>query len=205
MSRELSSHVTDASTEDVIEPFFAIDLLFDSPNEVYMWSGRGNVVVNGNTYIGAGGLLNVSSIEEASDLSVKGATLTLSGIDTSLTPLALSEPYQGRKARIYVGMYAKGFLLNEDGSFILTEDGGRLLLEPQDTSFDPMFTGYMDELNITEDGPISTILLKIESKLIDLERPRPARYTSSYQKSKYPDDKGLDFVEAIQDQELQWG
>ena len=41
--------------------------------------------------------------------------------------------------------------------------------------------------------------------MIDLERARVARYTSGYQKSAYPGDLGLDFVEGLQDKEITWG
>ena len=57
-----------------------------------------------------------------------------------------------------------------------------------------------------EDGPeTSTIELKVENRLIDLERARVARFTSAYQKSVYPSDRGLDFLEDMQDKPLTWG
>jgi hypothetical protein len=63
----------------------------------------------------------------------------------------------------------------------------------------------MDQMNI-DDGPeTSTIELKVENRLIDLERARVARYTSGYQKSVYPNDSGLDFIEDLQDKQIPWG
>jgi hypothetical protein len=63
----------------------------------------------------------------------------------------------------------------------------------------------MDEMNIDEGPDYATIELKVENKLVDLERARVRRYTSEYQKSKYPNDKGFDFVEAIQGKPVLWG
>jgi len=63
----------------------------------------------------------------------------------------------------------------------------------------------MDEMNIDEGPETSTIELNVENKLIDLERARVRRFTSGYQKSVYPGDKGLDFVESLQDKEVVWG
>jgi len=63
----------------------------------------------------------------------------------------------------------------------------------------------MDEMNIDEGPETSSIEVKVENKLIDLERARVRRFTSGYQKSKYPGDKGFDFVESIQDKEVVWG
>jgi hypothetical protein len=63
----------------------------------------------------------------------------------------------------------------------------------------------MDQMNIQENPDTATIELTVENKLIDLERPRIARYTSAYQKSVYPGDKGMDFIEDLQDKEIVWG
>jgi hypothetical protein len=60
-------------------------------------------------------------------------------------------------------------------------------------------------MNISEGADTSTIELTVENKLIDLERARVARFTSAYQKSVYSGDRGLDFVESLQDKEISWG
>lgn len=63
----------------------------------------------------------------------------------------------------------------------------------------------MDTMNIEESADTCTIQLTVENKLITLERAKVARYTSAYQKSLYPDDKGLDFIEDMQDKQISWG
>ena len=63
----------------------------------------------------------------------------------------------------------------------------------------------MDQMNIQEGADTCDVELKVENKLIDLERARVARFTSSYQKSVYAGDKGLDFVESLQDKDIVWG
>ena len=60
-------------------------------------------------------------------------------------------------------------------------------------------------MSINESADTSTLQLTAENKLIDLERPRVGRFTSEYQKSIYPDDKGFDFVESMQEQKIVWG
>ena len=190
--------------DEVVYPFFAAELLFSS-SELRFWTGLGNLSYEGNDYIGVGNLLDISSIEETSEIAVRGATLTLSGIKSDVISLALQEPYQGRVCKIYFGTLAKGALLQEDGSFLLLENGSKISLETQKTALTEIFSGYMDEMNIDEGAEFSTIELKVENKLIDLERARVARYTSQYQKSKHPDDLGFDFVESIQLQDTLWG
>jgi hypothetical protein len=81
MSRSLPTSITTALAADVIQPFFAIDLLFDSPNQVYLWNGIGTKTINSKDYAGAGEFLQIEPIEETGDISARGATISLSGID----------------------------------------------------------------------------------------------------------------------------
>ena len=186
MSRSLNSTITTALAADVIQPFFAIDLLFDSPNETYIWNGVGTRTINSKAYTGLGELLQIEPIEETGDISAKGATISLSGIDNSSNTLfqkALSTPYQGRKCKIYFGVM--------NGS--------------TPSNIEEVFSGYMDQMTIDEGPETTTITLSVENKLVALERPSANRYTSSYQKSQYPSDKGLDFISGLQTKKIVWG
>lgn len=203
-TRDLSTAVISSLEDDVVYPFFAVQFDFDS-GPIRVWTGVGTLNFGGVAYTGTGNLLNVSSIEETAEMAVRGATLTMTGIPSELLSLALQEPYQGRTCTIYFGMFSKGNTLAEDSSFILLESGGKIPLETQETGLTQLFTGYMDEMNIEEGADFATIEMRVENKLIDLERARVRRFTSAYQKSKYPGDKGLDFVEDLQDKEIVWG
>jgi hypothetical protein len=203
-TRDVSDVVQNALDDDVVFPFFVIELLFDSA-PLRLWTGVGTLVFEGVTYTGTGSLLDVSSIEETSEIAVRGATITLSGINSEVISLALQSPYQGRVCNISFGLFARGNLLQEDGAFILLEDGSKIPLESGETGLTQIFSGYMDEMNIDEGAELSTIQLKVENRLIDLERARVRRYSSGYQKSAFPGDKGFDFVEDLQDKEIVWG
>ena len=195
MSRDLSTVTLENIEDDVVYPFFAVELLFDGDNTLRMWTGVGTLVLeDGTEWVGLGNLLDVSAIEETYEMAVKGATLTLSGVPQELLSLALSEPYQGRVCNIYFGTFSTGKILQESGSFILLQDGSKIILEATKTGFNQLFAGYMDQMNISDGGETSTIELMVENRLIDLERARVARFTSGYQKSIYPGDLGLDFV-----------
>ena len=205
MSRDLSTATIDSLSDDVVYPFFAVELQFDD-NTIRMWTGQGTLVLQDATqWVGLGQLLDISSIEETSEMAVKGATISLSGIPSNLLSLALSEPYQGRVAKIYFGTLSRGNILLESGSYILLQDGSRIEVETGERGFNELFSGYMDQMNIEEGGDTSTIQLAVENKLIDLERARVARYTSGYQKSVYPLDLGMDFIEDLQDKKIPWG
>jgi len=206
MSRDLTPSTIENISQDVVYPFFATELRFDGNNVVRMWTGQGTLVLSdGTEWIGLGQLLNISSIEETSEMAVKGATLTLSGVPQSLLSLALAEPYQGRVCNIYFGTFSQGSLLQESSSYILLQDGSRINLETTDKGFNELFSGYMDQMNIEESSETCTISLAVENKLVDLERVRTARFTSGYQKSIYAGDLGLDFIEDLQDKSIVWG
>ena len=205
MSRDLSVNTIENISENVVYPFFATELRFDG-NIVRMWTGQGTLVLaDGTEWVGLGQLLNISAIEETSEMSVKGASISLSGIPSELLSLALSEPYQGRIAKIYFGTFQQGSILQETSDYILLQDGSRINLESTSTGFNELFSGYMDQMNIEEAGDTATIEMMVENKLIDLERARVARFTSGYQKSVYPGDLGMDFIEDLQDKRISWG
>lgn len=185
MSRDLATATTNLIDDPVVYPFFAIDLLFDT-DALYLWTGLGDISYGGNTYVGTGNLLKISDVEETTEIAARGATLTLSGIPSEVLSLALTEPYQGRQCKIYFGLFDRE---NDVEPILFTE----------------VFAGYMDQMNINEAADTCDIELKAENKLIDLERARVRRYSSGYQKSIYPNDKGFDFVEDLQDKEIVWG
>ena len=208
MSRDLNADTISEINKATVFPFFAVELRFDGNQILRMWTGQGTLVLpDPAQWSGAGTLLGISRVEETSEMAVKGATLTLSSVPSSVLALALVEPYQGRVCKLYFGTFTEGAILQEDSAYILLQDGSKIGLEAANrrTAFNEIFSGYMDQMNIEETGDTSTIELKVENKLIDLERARVARYTSGYQKSLYAGDLGLDFIEDLQDKPVSWG
>jgi hypothetical protein len=205
MSRTLNPTTIENINQDVVHPFNAIELFFDS-DVLRFWTGVGTLTLDGEQWIGSGNLLSISDIEETLEMSVKGATVSLSGIPSEVLSLALSEPYQGRVCNIYFGTFTPSTsLLKEDSDYILLQDGSQILIDTERDAFNEIFSGYMDQMNIEEEADSSRISLTVENKLVDLERARVARYTSGYQKSLYPSDKGFDFIEDLQDKPITWG
>ena len=182
MSRTLDITTAAVLEDDAVHVFMAVELMFTTA-PLYLWTGIGDLVTGGKTYTGTGNIMSISDIRETADISAAGATITLSGMASDVLSLALTEPYQGRLARIKLGM------TDGTGSVDLTD----------------MFVGYMDQMNIDESAGGCTIGLAVESKLITLERPVVKRYTSASQKARFPDDLAFDFVNDLQDKQLTWG
>ena len=208
MTRTLPATMATGVEAVSIDVFFAIELFFDTTT-LRFWSGLGEATIQGETYVGSGNMIQISSVDESMDISAKGATLTLSGLPSNLLSLALSEPYQGRKCKIFFGLKdnASQFLQAENGDFLQTESGAYFDLtvgEPAAVMTE-IFTGIMDQMNIEEAADTSTIALYVESRLIDLQKARERRYTSESQKSRFPNDRGFEFVEDLQRKRFQWG
>jgi len=72
-TRDISTAIQNNLEDDVVYPFFAIELEFDS-GPLRLWTGVGTLVFEGVSYTGTGNLLDVSSIEETTEIAVRGAT-----------------------------------------------------------------------------------------------------------------------------------
>lgn len=213
--RSLNANISSAINSAALMPFFAVDLLFDSPNQIYLWSGAGDLTIDGQVYTGGGELLQISEIRESSDIAAYGATLTLSGIPSTLIALAKDEPYQGRKALLKFGVIvpaSNDFLLLESGDFLLLESGDKILLENGGGAggvltpfFTTVFSGEMDQMNFTIGPETSSISLEVESRLVDLRNPRLRRYSHADQQAKYSGDKFFEFTARLQNERLEWG
>jgi len=136
-------------------------------------------------YVGAGDLLSISEIEESADLKANGASVTLTGIKTSLVQTARDEDYQGRKMTISLGA------MNETASVIATPA--------------ILFTGFMDVMTINDGGEYSTINVTCENKLIAFERSNRRRNTDGDQRIDHPADEGFSFVTSIVEKDFYWG
>lgn len=207
------SMATELSGENML-PVVLAQMNFDS-GTLYMWNGVGELVWNGNTFIGGGALITVSPMEETQNLEAKGIVCTLNGVPTSLIALSLAERTRGRGFRMWLGALdtsvQSGTLVQEDGFYLLQEDDGKILMDggvviPNSVILNPMryFTGLMDVMEVSDDGQNAAIRLAVESSQIIGQRNKLARYTAEEQKKKYPGDVGLDLINQLQDKEVVW-
>jgi len=185
---------------DVIQLFFAVNFQVDE-GVVAFWTGYGDMTIDGTEYVGAGELMSFSAIDENNQVGANGVSVVLAGLDTESADLALDTSYQGRPSEIIVGS------LNNYPTI----------------QYYTLFKGLIDQIAI-KDGPEgSNVVINIENRLIDLNRPRILHYTDEEQRNlspirgAYPDitgypdtliafgvDRGLDDVINIQDKQIVW-
>tara|TARA_R100001015_G_C4452043_1_gene41879 strand:- start:255 stop:521 length:267 start_codon:yes stop_codon:yes gene_type:complete len=85
--------------------------------------------------------------------------------------------------------------------------GGEIYMSTGIVIYQPytIFDGFMDIMRLNDSGGTANISVSCESQLIALERPNTRRYTPEDQKIDFPDDKGLEYVAGLQDDEIIWG
>lgn len=183
MSRDINPATLSASRGDHVRPFLTIDL--DYPDGVVRATSlQQTIVIGGNTYYGMGVLGSLSEVVEGTESRSYGVTASISGIPGDFAEYLQSQDVQGRTATIKMGMMDQGFELIGD---LVT-----------------VFVGRMDTQDITV-GDNTAVTVSIESLLIDWERPRIRRYTDVDQRAKYPNDRGFEYVAALQNMKLRWG
>jgi len=179
MTRSIPAELLTALTQSECSPYYAFEGQFSS-GTIRLWTGYGDRTIEGNTYLGAGQLLNISGLEEAADLSAKGASVTLSGLSAGIMSLALTEPYQGRRARILMG-------------------------ESSVASVVEVFSGLTDKMPIQQSPESVTVQLTVESKMVTLQRANVRRMTSANHQLRHAGDTFFDWTTKLADMEIVWG
>ena len=183
--KRLDETLSQETEKQVVRPILLASFDFETVID-RAWSGFGELQWNGHTWYGAGNLGKVSSVEETTELRATGASFQLSGIPADLIQKVSTFPIQGHKAELYLGF--------------MDADFETLIMDPV-----LIFDGRMDTAEIADGGETATITITAESRLRDLERSRIRRYTDSDQQSRFPGDKGLEYVPSLQDKRLVWG
>ncbi len=188
MSRTVTTAFNNAVTSQVVRPLLACELEF-STGTLRFWNGYGDLTMtaggSSNTFTGLGDLMNVSAISESDQVEAVGASLSLTGVKSSLISAALSANYTNRNASIFLGLF----------------DTNKSVIADVYT----LFKGKMDIMKIDEGPESATIVLNLENRLIVLDRAKERRYTHEDQQLSFAGDLGFEFVPDLQDKEIIWG
>ena len=186
MARTIGSTFSTQLSSSQTRPFYAVEFLYTQP--LRMWTGYGEFNIFSQDYLGLGNLISIGQVQESADTKASGINITLSGLDTNILSSVFNETQQGIVVHLYFG--------------VLTITDNALAIV--DTPYQ-IFSGTVDTVSIAEDGQTSTIAYTIESKLISLEKALNFRYTDQDQKFFFPNDKGLEFVDDVQNKSIDWG
>jgi hypothetical protein len=96
MARSVTTAFNNAIVSQVVRPLLACELEF-STGTLRFWNGYGDLTMtaggSSNTFTGLGDLIGVSAISESDQVEAIGATLSLTGIKSSIISAALSANY----------------------------------------------------------------------------------------------------------------
>lgn len=149
-----------------------------------MFTGVGEVELDGVTYLGAGDFLTIGESASSAGNERGGLSIALSGASEEVIAIAETEEFQRHKVTVRLALF--------DGSGALADS-------------DIFFKGLADTLDTDDDPENPTVILACEQRALDLGRPRPFRYTPEDQKSRHPGDTFFDLVQVIQTREPTWG
>lgn len=176
----------DEAAKEHYAPFIAVD--FDFPSgHVRLWTGTGNIVLGGNTYLGMGELVRVSSAPERANLVVERKTYQLSGaqVDPAVVPEAEIDASFGRSVTEYLGFLNPGT--------------GLLAAEPEIN-----FEGEISNIRRV-DGREPVIEVNADSRLALLDQVDGWRYTHEHQQEFYAGDNGFNQAANLDLKEVLWG
>lgn len=186
MARSIGSNFSTQLSSSQTRPFYAVEFLYPQPLRV--WTGYGNFTIASQIYSGIGNLMSISDISETAETKASGISIQVGGLNTDILSTSLLQTQQGIIVNIYFGV-----LTTTDNALVIV-DSPYLL-----------FSGNVDTVVIAENSENSTISFNVENKLIALENPIDFRYTDQDQKFFFPNDKGLEFVDDLQDKNIVWG
>jgi len=187
MARGISNVFNTQLSSRQLRPFYAVKMNFTS-GTLLISTINADIIIGGNTYIGAGTLLTVSNVLESADTKATGIKITLNSIETSILSAGLTEDTSGMVCEVYFGL-------------LTTTNNADALV---DTPYQ-IFSGFIDSMVLEENQDNSTLTFTVESKMVSLERPIDRRYTDQDQKELFTGDKGLSFVTSLQDKSVGWG
>ena len=185
MSRDFPTNVATALAAQHVATVTFVKLEFSS-GTLYLHNSIGTYTWGSQNWLGAGDLGSVSAIEEGSDVSPYKITLSLSGIDSTISNAALTEDYYMRGVTLYLGALDA----NDD-----------LLATPTE-----VWAGFMDQMNVTlgADGG-DAIELIAESELAKFDRASNQRYTDNNQQATHSADLIFEFLQDIEGIKVLWG
>jgi hypothetical protein len=184
MARALSAAMLAAIVTGDLRPVFFYEGEFTG-GWLRLFSGYGTMSWNGYTWTGDAGMMQITDIQEVSELQAINFTVSLNGEMPAVISAALSQVRRGKPGSVWLG---------------LLDSSGALLADPF-----LCFKGRADKPSIIPDPSHATVSVAYESRLIDGARRRERRYTSEDQQIDHPGDLGFDYVPSLQDAVFTWG
>ena len=185
MSRGFPSAVLTALSSDHVALVTFAKLEFPS-GTIYLHNSIGTYTWGGNDWLGTGDLGEISQLEEGAEISPYKITLSLSGLDATISGAALTEDYYLQPVTVYLGVLNANDVLIADPTIV--------------------WEGAMDQMELSvgaADG--DTIVLTAESELARFDKASNLKYTDAQLQSDSAGSLGFEFMADIEGAKIRWG
>ena len=185
MSRGFPSAVLTALSSDHVALVTFAKLEFPS-GTLYLHNSIGTYTWGGNDWLGTGDLGEISQLEEGAQISPYKITLSLSGLDATISGAALTEDYYLQPVTVYLGVLNANDVLIADPTIV--------------------WEGAMDQMQLSvgaADG--DTIVLTAESELARFDKASNLKYTDAQLQSDSAGSLGFEFMADIEGAKIRWG
>ena len=177
MSRDASPALIAGFSQPVVHPFLAALLEYpDGPVRLTTLPQGQVVIIDGQPWIGAGALGQVSALEDGAEPRSYGFTLSLTGIPGDRAAYLRGQDVQGRPARIWLG------LADDAWNVIATQLIKVARMDVQDVAV----------------GEVTAVQVTCEDVMVDWERARVRRCTDVDHRARHPSDGAFKYVAALQ-------
>ena len=185
MSRGFPSDVLTALSSDHVALVTFAKLEFPS-GTLYLHNSIGTYTWGGNDWLGTGDLGEISQLEEGAEISPYKISLSLSGLDATISGAALTEDYYLQPVTVYLGVLNANDVLIADPTIV--------------------WEGAMDQMQLSvgaADGDV--IVLTAESELARFDKASNLKYTDAQLQSDSAGSLGFEFMADIEGAKIRWG
>lgn len=187
-----SNTIAAALAGEVVGVARLVEFDLQTGDDLRFWEGAGWLdSVDGKRWAGAGELLSISEITIGQSGEAPEVRIGLSGVDVETFAATVGETpaAAGRTVRIYLQYFAQ-----IGGGSIRPTDAPVLLWQGTARSFE-----------FAADGPATRrISATCESRFALRSRPPYGAYTDRDQQSRFPGDRGLEFVSTLTNKTVTW-
>ena len=160
-------------------------------NAHYLWMGSGPLTTaDGNVWDGIGDIVTIEGGGQQAGFVASNLTLTLAAgadiITDDLVQAAINSEsvVYGRRYVMYLQFFDADW-------------------QPVD-GYKAIYSGVMDRMTFRHSADLRELTLNIESPFVRRRAPRLETFSYTAQRSKYPDDLGLEFISGLKNKTVKW-
>ena len=168
--------------KDTVRPLMLLEIAFKN-GVTRVHSGLGEILFEGETFLGLGDIGKVSVIRQESGDSPDRLNLTLSSFDDTVRGEALEARYVGQPVKLWLAV------LDEDYRIQASQ---------------MIWRGSISDGGV-QVGETNQITLTVSNRLEDWDKARPDRYTDESHQSRHPGDRFFIYVPVMAEYPIYWG